>query len=71
MSGQRFEFVVFPRRGGTVEIPGAQVTLLDAAGDPAGVASGEKAQLAVTVPPGIDASGPVLAANTVRAAQTW
>jgi len=70
-AGQRFEFVVFPRRGGALEIPGAEVTLLDAAGDPAGVASGEKAQLAVTVPPGIDASGPVLAANTVRAAQTW
>ncbi|ACA15732.1 conserved hypothetical protein [Methylobacterium sp. 4-46] len=69
--GQQFEFVVFPRRGGAIEIPAAEVTLLDAAGDPAGTARGEARRLVVTVPPRLDASGPVIAAEQVDATQTW
>ncbi|MBB5764421.1 BatD family protein [Methylorubrum rhodesianum] len=69
--GQQFEFVVFARRGGAIEIPAAEVTLLDAAGDRTGTATGEARRLVVTVPPGIDASGPVIAADEVDATQTW
>jgi hypothetical protein len=69
--GQQFEFVVFPRRGGAIKIPAAEVTLLDAAGDRTGTATGEARRLVVTVPPGIDASGPVIAADEVDATQTW
>ncbi|MBD8907981.1 BatD family protein [Methylorubrum zatmanii] len=69
--GQQFEFVVFPRRGGAIDIPAAEVTLLDAAGDRTGTATGEARRLVVTVPPGLDASGPVIAADEVAATQTW
>jgi hypothetical protein len=52
-------------------IPGAEVTLLDSAGDPTGSARGRPQSLSVTVPPGIDASDPVLAARNVTASETW
>ncbi|WP_020493634.1 BatD family protein [Methylobacterium sp. WSM2598] len=69
--GQQFEFVVFPRRGGAIDIPAAEVTLLDAAGDRTGTASGEARRIVVTVPPGLDPSGPVIAADEVDATQGW
>jgi len=69
--GQRFEFVVFPRRGGVINIPSAEVTLIDGAGNSTGSAKGEPQSLAVTVPPGIDASGPVLAATEATARESW
>ncbi|MGO4735775.1 hypothetical protein AB4099_04475 [Bosea sp. 2KB_26] len=69
--GQRFEFVIFPRRGGDIAVPAADVTLLDRAGDPVGSATGSPIHFAVTVPPGIDPSGPVLAASDVRVSETW
>ncbi|WP_413991116.1 hypothetical protein ACMDCR_03075 [Labrys okinawensis] len=69
--GQRFTFVVFPRRGDRLVIPAAQVTLLDRNGDPAGAAQGVAQSLDVDVPSGIDASGPVLAAEEVTLTQSW
>ncbi|WP_236960339.1 BatD family protein [Methylobacterium durans] len=69
--GQQFEFVVFPRRGGTIEIPAAEITLIDAAGTSVGAARGDPQRIAVTVPPGIDASGPVIAATAVTVSQSW
>lgn len=69
--GQQFEFVIFPRRGGAIEIPAAEITLIDAAGDVFGAARGEPQRIAVAVPPGIDASGPVIAAKQVTVSQTW
>ncbi|MGO4675185.1 hypothetical protein AB4Z40_20010 [Bosea sp. 2YAB26] len=69
--GQRFEFVIFPRRGGDIQVPAADVTLLDRAGDPVGSAKGQQIHFSVTVPPGIDPSGPVLAASDVRVSETW
>ncbi|WP_170850360.1 MULTISPECIES: BatD family protein [unclassified Beijerinckia] len=69
--GQRFEFIVFPRRGGDIDLPAADVTLLDRAGDPIGAAKGQPLRFAVTVPAGIDPSGPVLAAPSVSVSQTW
>lgn len=69
--GQTFEFVLFPRRGGTIDIPAAKVTLLDRSGGPVGTAEGSPSQIAVTVPPGIDASGPVLVSDKVEVRQEW
>ncbi|WP_407529969.1 hypothetical protein [Methylobacterium oryzisoli] len=69
--GQQFEFVVFPRRQGSIDIPPAEVTLLDAAGNAAGTARGDAQRITVTAPPGIDASGPVIAADEVDATQRW
>lgn len=69
--GQRFEFVIFPRRGGDIQVPAADITLLDRAGDPVGSAKGQQIQFSVTVPPGIDPSGPVLAASDVRVSEHW
>ncbi|HEV7258897.1 MAG TPA: hypothetical protein VGN82_14045 [Bosea sp. (in: a-proteobacteria)] len=69
--GQIFEFVVFPRRGGDVALPAADVTLLDRAGNPIGTAAGQALNFAVTIPAGIDPSGPVLAAPHVQASESW
>jgi hypothetical protein len=69
--GQRFEFVLFARRSGTIVVPPAQVTLFDASGDPAGSGKGESLTLAVAAPPGLDLSGPVLATTALTATQTW
>src|SRR5215831_15046863 len=43
-TGQRFEFAVYPRRGGELVIPPAVVTLLDKAGDETSLAKGEAVQ---------------------------
>jgi hypothetical protein len=69
--GQTFEFVVFPRRGGEIAVPAAEVTLLDRAGDPVGSTKGQPLRFVVTVPAGIDPSGPVLAAPNVRVRESW
>lgn len=69
--GQSFEFVLFPRRGGEIAVPAPNVTLLDRTGETTGSAKGEATRIAVTVPPGIDPSGPVLAADGVKVEQSW
>ncbi|AZO76443.1 MULTISPECIES: BatD family protein [unclassified Bosea (in: a-proteobacteria)] len=69
--GQTFEFVVFPRRGGDIQVPAADVTLLDRKGDPIGSVRGQPLRFAVTVPAGIDPSGPVLAASDVSVSESW
>jgi hypothetical protein len=69
--GQSFAFTVFPRRGGQIAIPAPEVTLLDRAGDPAGSAKGEATRIDVGIPAGLDASGPVLAADKVTATESW
>jgi len=69
--GQSFEFVVFPRRGGKLDIPAPIVTMLGRGGDPAGSAKGEATSIDVAVPPGIDPSGPVLVADKVSASESW
>lgn len=69
--GQSFEFLVFPRRGGEIAIPAPEVTLLDRNGDPAGSATGKALAMTVTVPPGLDPSGPVLVADKVTASESW
>ncbi len=69
--GQRFEFAVFARRGGQIEIPAASVTVLDKSGDPTRTLTGQGQRLDIVVPPGLDLSGPVLAATKVSATETW
>lgn len=69
--GQTFEFVLFPRRGGEIAIPAPNVTLLDRNGDPTGAAKGEATRISVSVPAGVDPSGPVLVADQVRVEQSW
>ena len=69
--GQRFEFVVFARRSGQITIPPANVRLLDRTGDPTGLVKGHSLTLGVVAPPGLDLSGPVLAATKVTASEKW
>ena len=69
--GQRFTFEVFPRRGGALTLPAAEITLLDVAGDVSGSTKGNPMTLDVAVPQGVDASGPVIASTRVTAVQTW
>jgi hypothetical protein len=69
--GQEFTFVVMPRRGGSLSIPAPDVTLLDRTGEVFGSAQGRVQTLEVTVPPGIDASSPVIASTAVTAKESW
>lgn len=69
--GQRFEFALYARRGGRFDVPPAKVTLLDREGGEAGHAQGQALQLDVTVPPGIDASQPVVATRRLTLTEQW
>lgn len=71
LNGQRFEFAVFPRRGGALSIPPASVTLLDRAGNVIGSASGQEVQETIQVPKGIDAKGVVVATKKLTLEQSW
>lgn len=69
--GKRFEFALYPRRGGTMVVPAAAVTLLDAKGDEAGEARGQEVRTEITVPPGVDTAGPVIASKEVTLEEQW
>ncbi|CAO3432736.1 BatD family protein [Azospirillum argentinense] len=69
--GQRFEFALYTRRGGTLTIPAANVVLLDRNGHETGVVSGTALTLSVTVPPGVDPSQVVTASTRLSAHETW
>ena len=69
--GKDFAFTVYPRRAGDIAIPAPRVTLLDRGGDPAGEARGTPTHIHARVPPGLDASGPVLVSSRVAARQEW
>lgn len=69
--GQRFEFALYPRRGGSLTLPAFVATLLDRAGNPLGSARSDPASVVVAVPPGIDASQPVVASAEVTAREQW
>jgi hypothetical protein len=70
-TGQRFEFALYSRRGGSFTIPPAAVTLLDRQGNPTGDAQGQQVTLDVTVPAGADASQPVVATQHLTLDQQW
>lgn len=69
--GQRFEFALYPRRGGGLAVPPFTATLLDRAGNPTGSAHSDPLSVAVAVPPGIDASQPVVASAEVTSQEQW
>lgn len=69
--GQRFEFALYPRRGGTLHVPAAQVTVLDAKGDATGHLAGQSLAFHVNVPPGVDASRPVVATRKLTLDEVW
>ena len=69
--GQRFEFALYPRRGGEFALPPAEVTLLDPAGETAGSAHGEPVRMSVTVPTGVDPSQPVVATRHLTLDEQW
>jgi hypothetical protein len=69
--GQRFEFALYPRRGGSYVIPPAEATLLDGQGNAAGNAKGEQAGFDVTVPLGVDVSQPVVATQHLTLSEQW
>lgn len=70
-TGQRFEFAFYPRRGGTLELPAAQVVTFDRAGVETGRLQGTPQKIAVTVPPGVDPSRPVIAARGFELEESW
>jgi hypothetical protein len=71
VTGQRFEFDLYPRRAGTLTVPPAQVTLLDETGDPTGSSSGEPLSVNVVAPRGLDPSGPIVASSQVTLRESW
>lgn len=70
-TGQRFEFALYARRGGTFVVPAPQVTLLDRAGNPVGNLSGPTATVEIAVPPGIDPDQPLIATPRATLAEQW
>ncbi|NUB13911.1 hypothetical protein GAY28_15095 [Azospirillum brasilense] len=69
--GQRFEFALYPRRGGVFELPPAAVTLLDRNGAETRTAQGQALHLDVGVPPGVDPSQPVVATRGLTLTEQW
>jgi hypothetical protein len=69
--GQRFEFALYPRRGGSLEIPAPQVTVLDRSGEETGRVQGTPTKIEVTVPPGVDPSRPLVATRELVLEQRW
>ena len=69
--GKRFEFALYPRRGGSMVVPAAAVTLLDGKGDEVGEARGQEVRTEITVPPGVDISRPLIASTEVTLDEQW
>jgi hypothetical protein len=69
--GQRFEFALYPRRGGTFIISPAAVTLLNRQGDPTGDMQGDELRFDVAVPAGMDVSQPIVATRHLTLDQQW
>src|SRR5262249_35104002 len=70
-TGQRFEFALYARRGGSLTVPAAQVTLLDRAGNPTGTAEGQLVTIEIAVPRGIDATQPLIATTRATLQEQW
>jgi hypothetical protein len=70
-TGQRFEFALYARRGGTLTVPAPQVTLLDRAGTAIGTAAGTPATVEIAVPRGVDATQPVIATTRATLEEQW
>ena len=69
--GQRFEFAFYARRAGDFTIPPAEVTLLDREGATTGSAKGAALTIGVVTPPGVIASEPIVATESMKLEQSW
>ncbi len=69
--GQRFEFALYPRRGGALQVPAPQIVTFDRGGAETGRIAGTPATLEVSVPAGVDPSKPVVAASAFTLEQSW
>ena len=69
--GQRFEFALYARRGGTLAVPAAEVSLLDRAGNVIGTATGQAVTVEIAVPPGVDAGAPLIATTHATLEEQW
>jgi hypothetical protein len=69
--GQRFEFALYARRGGTLAVPAPQVSLLDRAGNVTGTATGQAVAVEIAVPPGVDAGAPLIATAHATLQEQW
>jgi hypothetical protein len=70
-AGQRFEFALYPRRGGQLTIPAPSVTVLNSSGDTAGQLQGKPVEVQIAVPPGVDPTRPVVAADSFTLEEQW
>ena len=69
--GQRFEFAFYARRAGDFTVPPAEVTLLDREGAATGNAKGAALTIGVATPPGVIASEPIVATESMKLEQSW
>ena len=70
-AGQRFEFALYPRRGGRLTVPAPSVTILNSSGDTAGQLRGRPVEVQIAVPPGVDPTQPVVAAASFTLDEQW
>lgn len=70
-TGQRFEFALYGRRGGTLTVPPPEVSLLDRAGNVTGTAAGQAVPVEIAVPPGADAGTPLIATTRATLQEQW
>lgn len=70
-AGQRFEFALYPRRGGQLTVPGPSVAVLNSSGDTVGQVQGKPVEVQITVPPGVDPTRPVVAADSFALEEQW
>jgi hypothetical protein len=70
-TGQRFEFALYARRGGRLEVPAPQVSVLDRAGTVTDTVAGPAAPVEIAVPPGVDAAQPLIATSHAALSEHW
>ncbi len=70
-AGQRFEFALYPRRGGLLTVPAPSVAVLNASGDIVGQVQGKPVEVQIAVPPGVDPTRPVVAADSFTLEEQW
>lgn len=70
-AGQRFEFALYPRRGGLLTVPAPSVAVLNSSGDTVGQLQGKPVDIRIAVPPGVDPTRPVVAADSFTLEEQW
>ncbi len=70
-AGQRFEFALYPRRGGLLTVPAPSVAILNSSGDTVGQLQGKPFDIQIAVPPGVDPTRPVVATDSLTLEEQW